>query len=166
MINIYLQYRLLTEGIHNGGQYLPSGLRHVVDHPSAKTLTLRKLAHFRGVVRHFLEGNRTISGLSETVSIYDLSEAQIVHRARLNLRNAVISFVLGAVFVAAGAWLIHAATVDLEQPIAWYQSLIAVTGLLLLIASLPPFITALMYLQDRRCKREIWEHRPQKRDCD
>lgn len=34
-----------------GVQYLPSGQRHVVDQPSTKALTLRKLAHFRGVVR-------------------------------------------------------------------------------------------------------------------
>lgn len=31
-------------------QYLPSGQRHVVDQPSTKELTLRKLARFRGVV--------------------------------------------------------------------------------------------------------------------
>lgn len=96
---------------------------------------------------------------SETVSIYDLSEAEIVRRAKLNIKNAVLSFVLGAVVVAVGAWLIRAATVDLEQPIAWYQSLMSVTGLVALIASLAPFISALMYLQDRRREREVWEHR-------
>lgn len=31
-------------------QYLPSGQRHIVDQPSTKTLTLRKLAHFRGAL--------------------------------------------------------------------------------------------------------------------
>lgn len=30
-------------------QYLPSGERHLVDQPSGKTRTLRKLAHLRGV---------------------------------------------------------------------------------------------------------------------